>query len=102
MNNEPGSAEEFLLAHRDELACALSHVSTILLFATQLGIPSYTYYRLFGFAPQYQTIFDRIYADMPKEFFMTSFEQIPEKYDLPVKEEQIRLSLNKLYEVLTG
>lgn len=100
LNQEPGSGEVYLLAHRGEIACAFSHVSTVLLFATQLGIPSYTYYRLFGFAPEYQNIFDRIYRDMPPEFFMKSFEQLPEKYSLPANPEPARRSLQKLYDAL--
>lgn len=102
INMEPGNAEEFLIRHADEIVLAVSHLSTTLLFASQIGIQANTYYRCFGFETAFTDIYDRIYADMPKEFFMTSFEQIPEKYALPVKEEQIRLSLNKLYEVLTG
>ena len=101
INREPGNAEQYLIRHASEIALAVSHLSTSALFAASIGIPAYSYHRCFGFNSNFLQRFERIFADMPEEFFMTSLESFPAPYATkPVTPNEIRNSLQKLYSVL--
>lgn len=97
INREEGNAEEYLIRHDSEIALAFSHISITLLFSANIGIPSYIYYRCMEFSRAYAAIYERIFADMPKEFFMNSIEQEPLPYPLPISAEDVRHSLQKIY-----
>lgn len=101
INREFGNAEQYLIRHASEIAFAISHLSTSVLFAVSVGIPAYSYHRCFGFNQNFIQRFERIFADMPEEFFLTSLESFPDSYKTePVGREEVRNSLQKLYNVL--
>lgn len=101
VNREPGNAEQYLIRHASEIAFAISHLSTSVLFAASIGIPAYTYHRCFGFNSNFMQRFERIFADMPEEFFLISLESIPGPYiTKSVGPNEIRNSLQKLYNIL--
>lgn len=99
INREPGNGEQFLMRHAASIIAAITDKSTGQIFPLNLGIPSYSYFRVLESERQNIDWQNQIYAAAPKEFFLRSLDQIPAYYEPdPNGLEKARNSLDKLFQ----